>query len=196
MHSSFVYFVKEIFSRDNCGPKPPPIMLLSDGGHVENLALLPLLKKRLKKIIVVDGGYKDDEQLYGESLLNALMLARKKLNCSFLSEDGRDVISDLLGTFVKPIAKDGETLPRYYRFVRDVAFKPLSPGLTGISLRKEKQTKRNKKTNRKTSVLARFLRYYKIARLPKNSSHIAINDQFLTRFGPCADIPAAHVELF
>ena len=64
---------------------PPPIMLLSDGGHVENLALLPLLKKRLKRIIVVDGGYKHDQKLYGESLLNALMLARTKLKCSFLS---------------------------------------------------------------------------------------------------------------
>ena len=50
---------------------PPPIMLLSDGGHVENLALLPLLKKKLKRIIVVDGWYKHDQKLYGESLLNA-----------------------------------------------------------------------------------------------------------------------------
>ena len=96
---------------------PPPIMLLSDGGHVESLGLLPLLKRRLKKIIVVDGGYKHDKNLYGESLLNAMVLARTKLNCSFLSEDGGDVISDLLQTFVKPKEEAKEILPRYYKFV-------------------------------------------------------------------------------
>lgn len=85
---------------------PPPVMLLSDGGHVENLALLPLLKKRLKKIVVVDGGFKNNEELYGESLLNALMLARKKLNCTFLSKDGGDVISDLFEKFVKPLSPE------------------------------------------------------------------------------------------
>ena len=115
-------------------------MLLSDGGHVENLALLPLLKKRLKKIIVVDGGYKEDQKLYGESLLNALTLARTKLNCSFLSvsktgADSRgandddndfDVITDLMNTFVKPRGNQAqeqaqeqteEKLPRLYKSV-------------------------------------------------------------------------------
>ena len=117
MHNSFVHFVRRIFSKNNSGPMPPPIMLLSDGGHVENLALLPLLKRRLKKIIVVDGGYKHNEKLYGESLLNAMMLARTKLNCSFLSEDGGDVISELLQTFVEPKETAKEILPRYYKFV-------------------------------------------------------------------------------
>ena len=118
MHISFVHFVRQMFNKTNTGPMPPPIMLLSDGGHVENLGLLPLLKKRVKKIIVVDGGYKHDNKLYGESLLNAMMLARTKLNCSFLSEGGRDVISDLLRTFVKPIKEEARgKLPRYYKFV-------------------------------------------------------------------------------
>lgn len=121
VHNSFVHYVSEMFSKDNVGPMPPPVMLLSDGGHVENLALLPLLKKKLKKIIVVDGGYKNDEKLYGESLLNALMLARKKLNCSFLSEEGGDVISDLLEKFVNPA--ETEQKPRSYRFVVLVLFR-------------------------------------------------------------------------
>ena len=114
MHISYVNFVREIFSKNNIGPMPPPILLLSDGGHVENLAILPLLKRRLPKIIVVDGGYKEEEKFYGESILNAMTLARTKLNCSFVSEDGNDVISDLLERFVKPQA--GE-YPRYYKFV-------------------------------------------------------------------------------
>ncbi|XP_078355312.1 uncharacterized protein LOC144639922 [Oculina patagonica] len=102
-----------MFSKENTGPMPPPILLLSDGGHIENLAILPLLKRRLRRMVVVDGGYKHDDQYYGDSLLNALMLARTKLNCSFISEDGQDVISDLLETFVRP--KTGEK-SHYYKF--------------------------------------------------------------------------------
>ena len=130
----------DVFPKDNTGLMPPPIMLLSDGGHVENLGLLPLLKKRLKKIIVVDGGYKEDQKLYGESLLNALTLARTKLNCSFISVSKRgadsrgasdddndfDVITDLMNTFVKPRGNQAqaqaqeqteENLPRLYKCV-------------------------------------------------------------------------------
>ena len=92
-------------------------MLLSDGGHVENLGILPLLKKKLKKIIVVDGSGYPDEKSYGQVLLKALMLARTKLNCSFIGEGGRDVISDLLENFVKP-RKPDERKPRYFKFVK------------------------------------------------------------------------------
>ena len=95
MHNSFVYYVREMFAKNNIGPVPPPIMLLSDGGHVENLAILPLLKRKLSRIVVVDGGHKGGDTFYGESILNAMHLARTKLKCSFLSEDGKDVISDL-----------------------------------------------------------------------------------------------------
>lgn len=95
-------------------------MFLSDGGHVENLALLPLLKKRLKRIIVVDGGYKHDQKLYGESLLNALMLARTKLKCSFLSVGGKDVISDVMEKFVSPVKETGGKRPRFYTLVSSI----------------------------------------------------------------------------
>ena len=43
------------------------------------------------------------------------MLARKKLNCSFLSKDGGDVISDLFEKFVKPTEPGKESC--FYRFV-------------------------------------------------------------------------------
>ncbi|CAH3113874.1 unnamed protein product [Pocillopora meandrina] len=71
VHVSFVQFVREGLNIENIGPMPPPVMLLSDGGHVENLAILPLLKKKLKKIIVVDGGYYSNEMKYGKYLLRA-----------------------------------------------------------------------------------------------------------------------------
>ncbi|XP_068684619.1 uncharacterized protein [Montipora foliosa] len=112
VHISFVQFVRETFSKNNIGPMPPPILLLSDGGHVENLALLPLLKRRVKKIVVVDGGHKEDEEHYGNSLLNALMLARTYLDCSFLSKDGGDVTSYMLDAFQDP--KMGK-LPRVFK---------------------------------------------------------------------------------
>ena len=116
MHVSFVKFVREGFNIENIGPMPPPVMLLSDGGHVENLAILPLLKKKLKKIIVVDGGYYSNEMKYGEDLLRALMLARRDLNCSFIGQGGRDVISDLLENFVR-LQQQDEKKPRHFRYV-------------------------------------------------------------------------------
>lgn len=112
-HFLRIFCARNVFQAQP-GPVPPPILLLSDGGHVENLAILPLLKRRLRKIVVVDGGYKHKDRCYGDSLLNALTLARTKLNCSFLSEDGQDVIFDLLEKFVRP--KEGQK-PRYYKFV-------------------------------------------------------------------------------
>jgi len=119
VHISFVYHVREMFSKNNIGPMPPPILSLSDGGHFENLAILPLFKRRLPKIVVVDGGYKHDRNLYGDSLLHALMLARIKLNCSFVSDEGHDVISDLLQTFVRPQAGGNQ---RYFKFVATFSF--------------------------------------------------------------------------
>ena len=100
-----------LFSKDTIGSRPPAVLLLSDGGHYENLAILPLLQRKLKRIVVVDGGYKDEEEDYGDCILNALMLARTELNCSFYGEDGKDVITDLMQMFVK-----GKEKPRYYKY--------------------------------------------------------------------------------
>ena len=96
----------------NEGPVPPPILRLSDGGHIENLAILPLLKKRLPKIVVVDGGRKTRDTEWGDSLLDALSLARKKLHCSFTGLDGRDVAEDIKEKFV---LKSHENQPRSHR---------------------------------------------------------------------------------
>ena len=87
---------------DTIGPIPPAVLLLSDGGHYQNLALLPLLQRKVKRIVVVDGGHKDKKDKYGDSILEALRIARTKLNCSFYNEDGKDVITDLMRSFVKP----------------------------------------------------------------------------------------------
>ncbi|KAL9973415.1 hypothetical protein ACROYT_G019873 [Oculina patagonica] len=108
-----VRFYRDLLYVVHEGPMPPPILRLSDGGHIENLAILPLVKKRLPKIVVVDGGYKTHDSEWGDSLLNALSLARKKLHCSFIGLDGRDVIEDIKEKFV---LKPQGNQPRSYRF--------------------------------------------------------------------------------
>lgn len=110
---AFVRFIRELLAVTNEGPMPPSILRLSDGGHIENLAVLPLLKKRLPKIVVVDGGLKTKDIEWGESLLDALELARKKLHCSFNGMDGRDVIEDFKEKFI--YTPKGHQ-PRSYRF--------------------------------------------------------------------------------
>ena len=100
VHVPFSRFMRQIFYVRNIGPSPPPILRLSDGGHIENLAILPLLKKRLSKIVVADGGHKSADGEWGQALLKALTLARDKLHCSFIGLDGRDVIEDVKEKFV------------------------------------------------------------------------------------------------
>ncbi|XP_074621395.1 uncharacterized protein LOC141879929 isoform X2 [Acropora palmata] len=107
-----VRYMRQLLSVANRGPTPPPILLLSDGGHIENLGILPLLKKRLPKIVVVNGGGKTDDSDWGKDLLHAFSLAREKLHCSFIGLDDRDVIEDIKEEFVN--TADG-LKPRSYR---------------------------------------------------------------------------------
>ncbi len=98
---------------NNVGEIPPPILYLSDGGHIENLGLLALLKRRLRRIIVADGGFIESEHDIAESLLIALKMAREMLHCSFMGMDGRDIEEDIRDNLVEPI--NGK-YSRYYKF--------------------------------------------------------------------------------
>ncbi|XP_067053697.1 uncharacterized protein [Acropora muricata] len=113
-HTSFVRFMRGFLSINNIGTNPPPILRLSDGGHFENLALLPLLEKKLKKIVIFDGSYNPgDAEKYADSLLTALKLAREKLHCSFVGWSGRDINEDIRVEFLK---MKSPQRPRSYRF--------------------------------------------------------------------------------
>ena len=114
VHLPYVSFVRKTLGILNQGPNPPPVLRLSDGGHVENLGILPLLKLRLKKIISVYGGRAPSEQAFCDTLLNALEMARKKLRCSFTGLDGRDIAEDIR---VKLVEKSPGSQPRSYRLV-------------------------------------------------------------------------------
>ena len=91
VHVPYISFVRKTLGILNQGPKPPPVLRLNDGGHVENLSILPLLKLGLKKIISVHGGQASSEQEFCNTLLNALEMARQKLRCSFTGLDCRDI---------------------------------------------------------------------------------------------------------
>lgn len=112
-HTFYVRFIREFLSINNVGTHPPPILRLSDGGHFENLALLPLLEKKLKKIAIFDGSYNPSDEKYADSLLTALKLAREKLHCSFEGMTGRDINEDIRVEFLK---MKSEQRPRSYRF--------------------------------------------------------------------------------
>ena len=88
------------------------IIIIPEEGHIENLGILPLLKKRLTRIVVADGGLKTDDSDWGKDLLHAFSLAREKLHCSFIGLDGRDVTEDIKEKFVN--TADGFK-PRSYR---------------------------------------------------------------------------------
>lgn len=96
----------------NQGPNPPPVLRLSDGGHIENLGILPLLKLRLKKIVAVNGGRTICDEDYSSTLLASLDMARKKLGCSFTGMDGRDIAEDIRDNFVE---KPPGSQPSSYR---------------------------------------------------------------------------------
>jgi len=98
----------------NQGPNPPPVLRLSDGGHIENLGIMPLLKLRLKKIVVVNGGRTICDEDYGATLMEALDMARKKLGCSFSAMNGRDITEDIRDNFVE---KPPGSQPSSYRSV-------------------------------------------------------------------------------
>ena len=108
-----VRFIREALGVVNVGPTPPPILHLSDGGHVENLGILPLLKRRLQRIVIVDGGTLKEEQGVAAALLSALNKARATLHCSFMGMSGRDVNEDLR---TKVIDRPSSQQPRSYRF--------------------------------------------------------------------------------
>ena len=66
-----VTYVRNALQVTNHGPNPPAVLYRSDGSHIENLGILPLLKKRLQKIVSIDGGQTILDEDYGRILLEA-----------------------------------------------------------------------------------------------------------------------------
>jgi hypothetical protein len=87
-------------------PECSPYIFLSDGGHQENLGLLPLLQRRCRLIISSDAGADQSRTL--ESLENALNLAEKlgyQFKCKHVDDLALTNVSTLAqttGSHVRP----------------------------------------------------------------------------------------------
>ncbi|XP_044176894.1 uncharacterized protein LOC114949050 [Acropora millepora] len=115
IHLYHVRFLREVLKVKNIGPNPPAILSLSDGARLEKYGLLYLLKKRLKKILIVDGSFIAQEAGYSENILKSMDQARALLHCEFLSFDGRDVKEQMRKEYVE--APKGRGKPRHFRFL-------------------------------------------------------------------------------
>ena len=82
------------------------MMHLSDGGHFENLGLLPLLKRRLPKILVVNGSYIESDDDYATEIIRTMELARELFDCSFTSIIGDDLLDQRLDEIDKKCGKN------------------------------------------------------------------------------------------
>ena len=119
VHVPLVRFIQSICGIVEIGGEPPAMLHLSDGGHFENLGFLPLFKRRLKKILVVDGGYIKSGSQYGNDLLAAMELAREILHCSFTYADktGRDVLAKIREKFaLTKKDRNHRQPPRWFKF--------------------------------------------------------------------------------
>ena len=124
VHLPSYRFICSLLNIITVGETPPAMMHLSDGGHFENMGLLPLLKLRLPYIMVVNGSHIPSDEEYAKEIVNAMEQAREILDCSFTTCDGDDVLTDIKNKYVKPEARDqnGEAesqnneRPRRYTF--------------------------------------------------------------------------------
>ncbi|KAL9964155.1 hypothetical protein ACROYT_G027747 [Oculina patagonica] len=113
VHLYHIRFLREVFQVDNVGPCPPALLFLSEAGRLEKFGLLPLLKKRLKRILIVDGSLIRSDEDYSKHLLSSLDQARKELHCEFVGKKSRDVIEEMRKKYVD-VPRGHQQ--RHYRF--------------------------------------------------------------------------------
>lgn len=74
LHYPFVRTIHRILDVDHIGEEHPDHLYATDGGHGENMALIPLLKEKCSTIIIVDGSEDGEDKC--EELLYSLDYAR------------------------------------------------------------------------------------------------------------------------
>ena len=112
MHLPIYRFFRSILSIITHGETPPAMLHLSDGGHFENSGMLPLLKLRLQKILIVHGAEMKSNEDYAKDIIVGMDHARKMFNCSFVSMGGDDVLTAIQNEFVRP----NDNAPRKFEF--------------------------------------------------------------------------------
>lgn len=77
-----VFFLSTLLSLHEHTDTLPSMLYMSDGGHIENMAMLPLLSRRLKKIVIVNGG----EDPKNKDFKKAIDQARDKLGVTVYAD--------------------------------------------------------------------------------------------------------------
>ena len=104
--------LRRLMDVQSVGPHPGFLLEVVGGGQVDNLGLLPLLKRRVNHIIVADGNQYEDGEIDVE-LERVLQFARRWLGCKFTAMDGKDLEFDVQHSYVRT-KKDGQ--PHCYQF--------------------------------------------------------------------------------
>merc|ERR1712079_634354 len=90
--------------------KPPRYLYLTDGGPLEDLGIVQLLRRHQKWILSIDVG--DDPECQLLDLRMAIKLAREEKICSFYDlEDPRRDLDDVLRQYIIGTNSDGLLAP-------------------------------------------------------------------------------------
>ena len=96
---------------------------------MEKFGLLYLLKKRLKKILIVDGSFISSDSDYSKYILKSMDQAREKLDCEFVGVGGRDVKEQMRKEYVEvPSGRQ----PRHFRFLVQYFDKKVDGGYSKV----------------------------------------------------------------
>eukprot|EP00741_Cyanophora_paradoxa_P000866 tig00000448_g836.t1 len=117
-----VQLVRQVFGfsfRTFGAGRVPSHVFLSDGGHAENLGLLPLLARRCERLLCVDAGF--DPDTHCTSFLACLEEARQRYGCSFFPGNParrkmrEEFLVDFRRRFQEPDPRAGPA-PRSHQF--------------------------------------------------------------------------------
>jgi len=96
-HELLLYrFFAQLISLNIVFQKWPGFLYISDGGHIENFGLLPLIRRKCRLIIISDGSHDPNETC--EPLMETLIMAEERLYCSFFSKDINQSVTHQLKT--------------------------------------------------------------------------------------------------
>lgn len=85
MRSPMIQQFQMLFMHRYKAAVPPPYLYISDGGLIEPLGIFPLLRRRMRRIVVSDAA--EDPELTMRCLRDALAICREERLCSFYDPD-------------------------------------------------------------------------------------------------------------
>lgn len=144
MRSPPILQFQMLFTHRHQSSQPPPYVYLSDGGLIECLGVMALLRRRMKLIICSDAC--EDAEYTLRALRDTIALAREERLCSFFDPErpGRDVALTMaelrhsdapflrLGILYEPVEGDGSKSEQLIGYIYYVRMR-LAPGDTAAT---------------------------------------------------------------